>query len=1010
MARGARAEIEGSATGKSSEYAPRVLLGGNNERSPVALFGEKGKYRNFGIQMKKLLFILAILFAWALQTQAQVIILNDNMFQARMSRIKVAVVDSLTNEPVGFASVYVIPSKDTTITNFTLTDAKGEARLDDVPFGGYEFHVELLGYKPFIKEKYFRDARVDMGTVKLQVDEQFLEAATITDIGNPIIVKQDTVEFNASSFRVGANAMLKDLLKRMPGMEITEDGKVKFNGEEIDKLTVGGRTFFFGDQSMALNNLPAAVVDKIRVIDRESEQTRASGIQDGNREKVLDVGLKKEYEKGWFGNVGLRGGTTVGSQTDDELRDDRGLLYSGNALVSAYGEKDQVTVIADAQNINDSNVAVIIINEDGERSRAGQGLSTSAQLGVNANTSRIKDVETTVGVTYKYTDTDSGTKANRTTYQDDGNLNSTSEDSGKSYSDGLATNLEFKKETGKVWFHIRPDFRLTRTDSQDNSSTETLREGVFVNSSENTSQGHTENKTANLDADVTFRELGGNSKRSLQMGFGASYAGNDGTSAESTKLTTAAGANSRAMTYDSDGLSYGLNGRIQYSEPLSDKWTLSSTAALNWSRRNNARDAFDAAGRNDYYSSISNSNYLEQKYDLTAQYAFTQGGWITLGGSLTGNLNETFSKSFGIEETTGKDDWNWYLAPNIRFQYNKGNDRFMLRASGYSVRPGNTRMLPVLNISNPSRLSLGNVYLKPYSTTSFTGYWTRNNREKFSNIMVYLYGVVNTNSITSALWYDADGILYSIPVNAKKPGFTGSMSFDYTTPLDESKIWSLTLDASAQYSSTVSYQAGTTLPGMDKDTFDYSTFMSGFWGNSAGDRFYAGLSGFKESRTQSFSPSAEAFVKYNQEHYFLMAGVWTMGRVSRYSLDPSVNMTTLDTGLMAEASYTTKHEFEFNSGITYVFYHGYAEGYGQPEWKWNAEISKSVGAFNFSLKLHDILNQTRSLRHTVTANYEEDSYRLIMGRYVLFGVKWNFGKMNAAHSQRAQRAARNMVF
>ena len=204
-------------------------------------------------------------------------ILNDNIFQGRMSDIKATVLDSLTNEPVGFASVYVIPSRDTTITNFTLTDAKGAAKLEEVPFGSYVFHVEMMGYKPFTKERFFREEEVDLGTIRLQQDELFLQAATITDVGNPIVIKQDTVEFNASSFRVGANAMLKDLLLRMPGMEITEDGKVKFNGEEIDKLTVGGRTFFFNDQSTALNNLPASVVDKIRVIDRESEQTRQPG-------------------------------------------------------------------------------------------------------------------------------------------------------------------------------------------------------------------------------------------------------------------------------------------------------------------------------------------------------------------------------------------------------------------------------------------------------------------------------------------------------------------------------------------------------------------------------------------------------------------------------------------------------------------------------------------------------------------------------------------------------------
>ena len=226
--------------------------------------------------MRRFLSALTMSLCVGFTAHAQVYIFNENMLKERMSEIKTTVLDSLTNEPVSYASVYVIPAKDTTITNFTLTDANGEAKLDEVPFGSYAFHVEMMGYKPVVLERFFREEKVDLGTIRLQVDEQFLQAAVVTDVGNPIVVKKDTVEFNASSFRVGANAMLKDLLQRMPGMEITDDGKVKFNGEEIDKLTVGGRTFFFGDQSTALNNLPAAVVDKIRVIDRESEQTQAS--------------------------------------------------------------------------------------------------------------------------------------------------------------------------------------------------------------------------------------------------------------------------------------------------------------------------------------------------------------------------------------------------------------------------------------------------------------------------------------------------------------------------------------------------------------------------------------------------------------------------------------------------------------------------------------------------------------------------------------------------------------
>ena len=121
-------------------------------------------------------------------------------------------------------------------------------------------------------------------------------------------------------------------------------------------------------------------------------------------------------------------------------------------------------------------------------------------------------------------------------------------------------------------------------------------------------------------------------------------------------------------------------------------------------------------------------------------------------------------------------------------------------------------------------------------------------------------------------------------------------------------------------------------------------------------------------------------------------------------------MNTFDSSVGLQGTYTTKHEFEFDTNISYAFYNGYPEGYGQPEWRWNASVSKNIGAFNLSVTVHDILNQTRNLTHTVTANYEEDSYRLIMGRYILFGVKWNFGKMNATHSNRARQAAMNMAF
>jgi len=395
---------------------------------------------------------------------------------------------------------------------------------------------------------------------------------------------------------------------------------------------------------------------------------------------------------------------------------------------------------------------------------------------------------------------------------------------------------------------------------------------------------------------------------------------------------------------------------------------------------------------------------------VTGQYKFTDKTWLTLGGTVSGILNETYSKSYGIEETTGKGEWNWLVTPQFRFQYSNDLDRVQLSASGASYRPAVSRMLPVLNISNPSRLSLGNVYLRPYSTTYISASWNRNNRKRFSNLMVYLSGDVRSNPISSAQWYDEAGVLYAIPVNAPKPTISLSQFGTYTTPLDSKKNWSLSLYESVSYAYSTSYQATKTLPGLDKDTFDYSDFMAGFWGDSTGDRFYSGQSGFKESLTRSMNLAGYVSLKYNFDQGSIGGTVYGSKRLARYSLDPTANLNTFDMEFDLEASYITKHEFEFETDFGYEFFRGYAPGYGQPEWHWNAEITKSIGAFNLSVSVHDILNQTRNLTHTVTDNYQEDTYRLIMGRYILLGVKWNFGKMNAAHSSRAQAAALNMLF
>ena len=142
----------------------------------------------------------------------------------------------------------------------------------------------------------------------------------------------------------------------------------------------------------------------------------------------------------------------------------------------------------------------------------------------------------------------------------------------------------------------------------------------------------------------------------------------------------------------------------------------------------------------------------------------------------------------------------------------------------------------------------------------------------------------------------------------------------------------------------------------------------------------------------------------------MYAGVSAAAGIARYSLDSSVNRQTFNEYVSLGIDYKTPHAFEIGSSLGYTLYQGYAAGFNEPELRWNASVTKNIGAFSLSITAHDILNQTRGRSHSITANYEEDSYRLILGRYILFGIKWNFGKMNAAHSQRANSAAMDMAF
>ena len=191
-----------------------------------------------------------------------------------------------------------------------------------------------------------------------------------------------------------------------------------------------------------------------------------------------------------------------------------------------------------------------------------------------------------------------------------------------------------------------------------------------------------------------------------------------------------------------------------------------------------------------------------------------------------------------------------------------------------------------------------------------------------------------------------------------------------------------------------SYQAEARMPGIDLVNFDYQSFMGDFWGNAGGDRFYSGVSGFKESLTQTYDWGADVRFKYNNSWFNGTVFTSAMNSISRYSLDKTANMNIWTFNSGTDLLFTFGKGWEIGNKLSYVFYRGFSDGFGTPELRWDMNFSKTVKSVTFALKLADILNQTKNLTRTVSAEFVEDRYSNVLGRTLLLSLSFNFGKIN----------------
>ena len=248
------------------------------------------------------------------------------------------VVEQDTQEAVIQATAALL-SGEKVVAN-AVTNTNGGFTIHAPREGSYTLKITYVGFKPYSKTITLKDGKdYRAGTISLEPDAIMLKGATVTAHASKVTLKADTFVYNASAYRTPEGSVVEELVKRLPGAEVSEDGTIKINGKEVKKILVDGKEFMTGDTKTALQNLPTNIIERIRSYDQQSDLARVSGIQDGEEETVLDFGIKKGMNHGFMLNLDLAAGTQH--------------RYAGRGMGAVMKDNMKVMLFTRANNVND---------------------------------------------------------------------------------------------------------------------------------------------------------------------------------------------------------------------------------------------------------------------------------------------------------------------------------------------------------------------------------------------------------------------------------------------------------------------------------------------------------------------------------------------------------------------------------------------------------------------------------------------------------------------------------
>lgn len=944
-------------------------------------------------------------------------------------------VESRSKNAVDFATAVLLRSDSTAVTAAT-TDENGMFRFEPKEAGKYIVKLSYVGFKPLTRnvELTAEADSVGLGTLLLTSNDKVLGSATVTATASRVEQKGDTTMFSASAYRVPTGSTLESLVKQLPGVEVSDDGTIKWNGKTVQEFLINGKDFFKGDTKTAMKNLPTELVSKIKAYDKKSDYTEQTGIDDGEETTVLDISTKRELNESWVSNLDVAYGNH-----------DR---YSTRFFGTRFTDKTRVSTFASLNNTNDMGFG-------GPRGfgGGGGGLTATKRVGVDFSWENGKKkreagrLELGGFALYSHTGTDALSTTNSETFLTSGSNSSFGNSSSfsGSHSTSVMSRLRLEWNPDSMTnINFRPSYSYSESRNSGSSRSATFNSNpydldgmvspldsifasnyaernpelaaIMVNTNNRLSMG--DSKSHNVSANLNLvRRLSSNGRNvSLRASGGYTKSESHSYAISNIAYNPASGqTNSYLNQYSTTpGRNYNVSARLGYVEPLGKNWFAEARYQYSYKYNKSDRSRYnlnelnktDFPGLSDYDASFgstdesvrpslgslptsdeilnmvrdeNNSQYATYKYtDHTATLGIRyNSSAVRFNAGVDFNPEHTkmaYNRPSQVDTVVTRNVFN--VSPSVRLRYNfSKTNRLEIRYRGSSSQPSMTDLLAVVDNSNPLSISMGNPGLKPSWNNSLRINYNGYNADRQQGMMVGVDATQTKNSISNRMVYDAKtGVSYFRPENISG-NWDGRGMFMFNSAIGKQKLFNINTFTSVSYQNAVGYVS--TKPNDLTVTEQTYEGYSKVFEQAASQKNTTKTLGVDENLNLSYRSTwfdVGLLGKLNYQH-------------ARASVQQNANMDTWNFAYGANANVNLSFGLSFSTDIRMSSRRGYSDAsMNTNELLWNAQIAQSFlknKAATLSIQFYDILQQQSNVSRMISATQRTDSWNNAINSYFM---------------------------